>query len=231
MIGSAPSRAPFALAATAALCAAQLALYAAASGPLAYGVMSDEYYYLDCASRLDWGYVDHPPLSIALLAALRAALGDSIFALHLLPALAACANWLLLALLARELGGGRTAQALAAAAGFSAPVLQAVAGFYSMNALEPPLWTGAAWLLARIGNGAGLSTWAALGALLGLGLLNKISVLWLGFAPDEVAAALAAAGLEAPRVEMQPAPSRAADLLETFVASARKPARAGGSAR
>ena len=60
---------------------------------------------------------------------------------------------------------------------------------------------------------------------------EELGVLWLGFAPDEVAAALAAAGLEAPRVEMQPAPSRAADLPETFVASARKPARAGGSAR
>ncbi len=27
----------------------------------------DEFYYLACSHRLDWGYVDQPPLSIALL--------------------------------------------------------------------------------------------------------------------------------------------------------------------
>src|SRR5262249_21270558 len=105
----------------------------------------------------------------------------SLYAMHLLPALAACANWLLLALLARELGGGRVAQTLAAVAGFSAPVYQALAGFYSMNAFEPPLWTAGAWLLARIANGAGVGGWIQLGVLLGIGLLNKISMLWFGF--------------------------------------------------
>ena len=181
MTGSAPPAAPVAVGTLAALCTAQLALYVVTSGPLAYGYMSDEFYYLDCASRLAFGYVDHPPLSIAALAVLRGTLGDSLFALHLLPALAACANLVLLVLLARELGGGRRAQMLAAVAGFSAPVYQAVAGFYSMNAFEPAFWTGAAWLLARIGNGAGLAGWALLGVVLGLGLLNKLSVLWLGF--------------------------------------------------
>jgi ArsR family transcriptional regulator len=60
---------------------------------------------------------------------------------------------------------------------------------------------------------------------------GELGVLWLGFAPEQVAAALGAAGLETPRIEIQPAPSRAADLPETFVASARKPARAGGAPR
>jgi 4-amino-4-deoxy-L-arabinose transferase-like glycosyltransferase len=181
MGASGESQRHYATGAVASLCLAQLALYALTSGPLAYGRMNDEFYYLACASRLAWGYVDHPPLSIALLALVRPVLGDSTLALNLLPALAACANLALLALLARELGGGRRAQALAAVAAFSAPVYQAVAGFYSMNAFEPAIWTGAAWLLARIGNGAGTATWVALGAVLGLGLLNKISVLWLGF--------------------------------------------------
>ena len=27
-----------------------------------YGIFRDELYYLACARRLDWGYVDHPPL-------------------------------------------------------------------------------------------------------------------------------------------------------------------------
>ncbi len=33
-----------------------------------YGYFVDELYYLACADHLGWGYVDHPPFSIALLA-------------------------------------------------------------------------------------------------------------------------------------------------------------------
>jgi 4-amino-4-deoxy-L-arabinose transferase-like glycosyltransferase len=157
-----------------------LGIYAVSSGSRAYGHMSDEYYYLDCASRLAWGYVDHPPLSIAALALVKSALGSSLLALRLLPALVACLNVLLVALLARELGGGRAAQSLAALAAATTPVYLAGLGFYSMNSFEPAFWSGAMLLLARIANGGDARLWLALGVVLGLGLLNKISVLWLG---------------------------------------------------
>ena len=42
-----------------------------------YGYFRDELYYLDCAEHLDWGYVDHPPLSIFVLAATKAIFGTS----------------------------------------------------------------------------------------------------------------------------------------------------------
>lgn len=157
-----------------------LVLYAISSGPRAYGLMSDEYYYLDCASHLAWGYVDHPPLSIAILALVKATLGTSTLALRLVPALMVCLNVVLVALLARELSGGRVAQSLAALGAATAPVYLAVMGFYSMNAFEPAIWSGAALLLARIARGGEPRLWLALGVLLGLGLLNKLSVLWLG---------------------------------------------------
>ena len=155
-------------------------LYLLSNGPLAYGYMSDEFYYLECADRLAWGYVDHPPLSLGLLRLVREVLGDSLLALRLAPALAGCATLILTALLAREFGGGRNAQGLAALAALVAPVYLAVTGFYSMNAFEPALWTAAAFLVARIINGADARYWLLLGAVLGLGLLNKISTLWFG---------------------------------------------------
>jgi 4-amino-4-deoxy-L-arabinose transferase-like glycosyltransferase len=163
-----------------ALWTARLGVYLLASGPLAYGYLSDEFYYLECARRLAWGYVDHPPLSIALLRLVRATLGDSLLALRLLPTLAHCGAVALVALLARELGGGRAAQRLAALAALVSPLYLGVTDFYSMNAFEPALWAAAALLLARIANGADPRTWLLLGLVLGLGLLNKISMLWLG---------------------------------------------------
>jgi len=88
-----------------ALAGIHLLLHVATNGR--YGMFRDEFYYLVCADHLDWGYVDHPPLSIALLAAERAILGDSVQAIRVLPALLGVALVLLAAVLARELGGGR----------------------------------------------------------------------------------------------------------------------------
>src|SRR6185503_408297 len=42
-----------------------------------YGWFRDEFYYLVCADHLALGYVDQPPLSIALLALWRATFGES----------------------------------------------------------------------------------------------------------------------------------------------------------
>src|SRR4030095_15874479 len=53
-----------------------------------YGYFRDELYYLASTDHLDWGYVDHPPLSIAVLALVRALLGDSLLAPRL-PAVCA----------------------------------------------------------------------------------------------------------------------------------------------
>ena len=73
---------------------------------------------------------------------------------------------MLAAALARQLGGGRAAQALAALATIAAPVYLGLSSFYSMNAFEPLLWGGALWLLTRIANGARPSTWIWLGVVL-----------------------------------------------------------------
>jgi len=67
-----------------------------------YGLFRDEFYYLACAKHLDWGYVDHPPLSIVVLAAVRGLLGDSLLVVRLAPALLFGLLVWLAACLARE---------------------------------------------------------------------------------------------------------------------------------
>ncbi len=145
-----------------------------------YGYFRDEFYYLACAERLAWGYVDQPPLSLALLAVQRALFGDSLLALRLLPAVAGALTVLLVGLMARRLGGGRFAQTLAMLGALAAPIYLALDHFYSMNAFDLLFWALAAYLLILLLEGGDRRLWLVLGAVLGLGLLNKISVLWLG---------------------------------------------------
>ncbi len=146
-----------------------------------YGYFRDEFYYLACSEHLDWGYVDHPPLSIFLLWLGRGLLGDSVMAIRFWPALAGAASIVLTGWMAARLGGGRYAQALAMTAALIAPIYLGAGGYYSMNSYDLLIWTGAAALLIRIIQEDRPRLWVALGFLLGLGLLNKISVLWLGF--------------------------------------------------
>jgi hypothetical protein len=146
-----------------------------------YGFFRDEFYYIACSERLDFGYVDHPPLSILVLRIARALAGDSIWTIRAPAALAGAITVLIVGLIARELGGGRFAQSIAMIAAGLAPVSLALNHFYSMNALDLLFWALAALLVARCAKGPSPRLWVALGLVLGLGLQNKISVLWLGF--------------------------------------------------
>jgi len=144
------------------------------------GYTADELYYMACADHMAWGYVDHPPLSIVVLAVLRYALGDSLLALRVVPALFEALAVLVTALLAREFGGGRYAQVTAALAMAAMPMALAIGLPFSMNPIEHLLWPLAALTLARLQNGADARWWLALGLLLGVALENKLSTLWLG---------------------------------------------------
>src|SRR6266566_3937625 len=145
-----------------------------------YGYFRDELYYIACARHLDFGYVDQPPLSILLLRLSQLLLGDSLFAIRLLPALAGAAIVVLTGIIAREIGGRVWAVALACAASLSALFYLAVGNFFSMNVLEPLFWLGAVYLLVRIINGGSPTLWLWLGVLLGLGLENKHSTVFFG---------------------------------------------------
>ena len=52
----------------------------------AFGPFIDELYYVSCARRLAWGYVDHPPLAMAILRVALEILGDSLWTLRAVAA-------------------------------------------------------------------------------------------------------------------------------------------------
>lgn len=144
------------------------------------GFFRDEFYYLACAKRLAWGYVDHPPFCVALLWLVTRLFGDSLLVLRATAALAAAAAVWTTGAIARRLGAGLFGESLAMVGLAVAPVFLAIGSFYSMNILEVLFWAVAARLLIEVVERPGPARWAWLGVVLGIGLLNKISVLWLG---------------------------------------------------
>jgi hypothetical protein len=146
-----------------------------------YGYFVDELYYLACARHLAWGYVDQPPLIAAIVRITQAALGDSIAALRFPAALAGAGTAVITGMIARELGGTRFAQSLAALCLVLAPGVLALDHFLSMNAFEPLFWTGGGYLVLRIIQTGNAKLWLSFGLLAGLGLENKYSMLIFGF--------------------------------------------------
>lgn len=141
-----------------------------------YGYFVDELYYLACSHHLAWGYVDQPPLIAAVVWLIRQTLGDSLAALRLLPALAGAGAIILTGMLARDLGGGRFAQLLAAVCVLVAPGFLVMDNLLTMNAWEPLFWTGAALLALRIAQTGNTKLWLWFGVLAGVGLENKYSM-------------------------------------------------------
>jgi 4-amino-4-deoxy-L-arabinose transferase-like glycosyltransferase len=165
--------------AVALIAAAKLALHVYAGRR--YGYFVDELYYLACARHLAWGYVDQPPLIAAIAWTARAVLGDSLSAIRFPAALAGAGAALLTGMIARELGGNRFAQGLAALCLVLAPGVLALDHFLSMNAFEPLFWMGCAYLVIRIIRTGNAKLWLWFGVVAGIGLENKHSMLIFGF--------------------------------------------------
>lgn len=171
---------PLAVGAMVTLCAAKLLLHLFTS-VRHYGYFRDELYYLDLARHLAWGYVDCAPL-IAVYAKVALLMGGSLAALRILPALAGTALVAFAMLIARELGGNRYAQFLAGLCILLCPMELLGSSLLTMNAFEPLYWMGCVLVIARILRTGNSRLWPWFGLLAGLGLENKHSTLFFGFA-------------------------------------------------
>src|SRR6266446_2085180 len=153
-----------------------------------YGYFGDELYFMACSRHLAWGYVDQPPLIAVIVRIERMLFGDSLQSIRLFAALAGACTVLLAGWIARELGGKRFAQALAAVAVLSAGVCLSMNHYISMNAFEPPLWMGCALILIRIIKTGNQKLWLWFGVIAGIALENKYGIVF--FATGVVAGLL-----------------------------------------
>jgi hypothetical protein len=145
-----------------------------------YGYFRDELYYVDASRHLAFGYVDYPPLVAVLAALVRVFFGDSLVALHFLPAVAGGLVVLLTGLMARELGGGRFAQALAALGTLSAITFLAIDALYSMDPFDELWWALLAYLLIRLIKRNQPRLWLLFGLVAGIGLETKFTIAFFG---------------------------------------------------
>jgi 4-amino-4-deoxy-L-arabinose transferase-like glycosyltransferase len=152
-----------------------------------YGLHRDAFLYLAMGRHLDLFRMDFPPFIALVAEATRAVLGDSTTAIRTGPALAHAAVVLTAGLAAREAGGRAWAQAVTVLAVATAPLYLRAGALFQPVVFDQLWWTLGLFLLARIGARAarGEETrrpWLALGAVLGLGLLTKFTILVLGAA-------------------------------------------------
>jgi Dolichyl-phosphate-mannose-protein mannosyltransferase len=155
----------------------RLLLYAVAAPH--YGYFRDELYYLSCGEHPAWGYMDQPPLIAWMAWLLQHTIGTSLYALRLLPALADAMTIVMAGVLARKLGGGQWAVLLASLATLSAPISLAFSHLFTMNAFDPLLWIGLAWLMVELIQTEKQTLWLWIGALTGVTLLNKYGIVFL----------------------------------------------------
>jgi hypothetical protein len=175
-------------------------LAVSAWGP--YELHRDALLYLAMGEHLHLLRMDFPPF-IALVARAERLLGDSLVVIHVGPAAAHAALVMLAGAFARRSGGGPGAQMLAALAVATAPVFLRAGSLFQPVVFDQLWWTLALFVLAGIGrearhgrrdgDRAGRTDflrvpasdgrrWALLGAVLGLGLLTKFTILVLGAA-------------------------------------------------
>jgi 4-amino-4-deoxy-L-arabinose transferase-like glycosyltransferase len=147
-----------------------------------YGFHRDELYFLVAGRRLDWGFVDQPPLTPLLARISEMIGGTSTVAIRVLPALAVGAVVLVAAATARRFGAGRRAQWLSGLMAGGTGYALAVGHLMSTAAFDYLLWTVALWLLVGLLDGDEPRRWALLGVVVGIGMQNKHLIAFLAVA-------------------------------------------------
>src|SRR5579872_6595266 len=143
-----------------------------------YGFFRDELYFIICGRHPQFGYVDQPPV-VPLLSALSQGFGPSLFLLRLIPALFAAAGTYVTCMLAVEFGGGLFAQSLAAIVFLFTGVLMSFGMKVSTDTVGLWSWPLLALLIVRILKGTDRRLWLLTGALAGISIESKYSVLFL----------------------------------------------------
>jgi Dolichyl-phosphate-mannose-protein mannosyltransferase len=147
-----------------------------------YGFDRDELYFLDGARHLQASYVDQPVLAPLFAWVSLKLFGVSLTGLRLWPALAAWATVVVGGLIAREFGGGKRAQLLAAIGAATMPAVLGAAHVANTTSYAILAWAGLALVAARVGRTGDCRWWLAGGLVAGLGVTDDHSISFFAIA-------------------------------------------------
>lgn len=156
---------------------ALVALHTATNGQ--YGFHRDELATIDDGRFLSWGYVVYPPITPFLARVSMTLFGASMIGLRLFGALAVGIAMVLTGLMAREMGGRRPAQLVAAwAAAIAGPVVS-FGYLFQYVSFDYLWWVLAAWVTIRLLKSGDQRWWLALGSVIGFGMMTKFTMPFL----------------------------------------------------
>ena len=144
-----------------------------------YGFQRDELMTLDDARHLDWGYVSYPPLTPFLGRVELELFGTSLRGFRLFAALAQSLVPVLAGLAARELGGKRWAQVVAAlSVSIAGPSLTDGSVLW-YETFDYFWWVVVGYLMIRLLKSDDPRWWTVIGAAIGLGMMTKYTMAFL----------------------------------------------------
>src|SRR5579862_5385377 len=144
-----------------------------------YGFHRDELATIDDAHYLAWGYVAYPPLTPFVARVALQLFGTSLVGLRLFTALAGGAAVVLSGLIAREMGGKRSAQIIASVAVATAPISLVSGSLFQYVGFDYLWWVLLAYLVVRLLNSDDSRWWVAIGVVIGFGVMTKYTILFL----------------------------------------------------
>lgn len=145
-----------------------------------YGFFFDELYTNALSRHLAFGYVDLPPLVPALVALSRFLLGESLFAMHIIPALAGSFTLVFACLITKEFGGKTFAVALTALGFTIVPAWLMLDSIFCYDSIDQLILAAFLFYLSRLFRTGSKRLWVVLGSIAGLACLTKMTILFLG---------------------------------------------------
>ena len=143
-----------------------------------YGFHRDELGLLDDARYLDWGYVSYPPFTAFLARIALILFGPSLIGVRFFAALAQSIAMIFTGLMVRELGGRRWAQVVAALAAAISPMAVCMGTMLQYGSIEYLWWVMAAYFVIRLLRSENPRWWLAIGAVLGIGMMTKYTMIF-----------------------------------------------------
>jgi 4-amino-4-deoxy-L-arabinose transferase-like glycosyltransferase len=153
-----------------------------------YGLHRDELQTLSDALHMEWGFVAYPPFTPFVERISMAVFGHWLIGLRMASVIAQAAVIVLTGLMAKELGGGRLAQATAAIAAALAPLALFEGTEFQYTTFDYLWWVLIAYFVIRLLKTEDPRWCLAIGAVVGLGLMTKYTMVF--YAAGIVAAML-----------------------------------------